>query len=461
MSVPRPLAPSSVEAVAKPQGRFGGGVGPRLFLLAGDGFAWLIPARWNPTYFYALVIWDAVLVIAFLVDWFRLPRASTLLVKREWHGSLSIKVASDVSIIVTNLSTQGITRELKMEVMDELAPSPWHRLRWLTLIVSSTASVTQKFIACERGDTHMGRVYLRYRSAFNMAERWAVADLQQTVRVYPNFEHAGKHSVYLARSRQIELQMRMMRLRGIGSDFESLREYREGDEIRNICWTATARRGKAVAKTFQVERSQAVWLVLDCGRLMRTRSEGYSKLDRAVDAALVLSQLALYSGDRVGLLAYGRALNQRVLPGRGAAQLRHIVEQLAVVREEAPEADHVRAAASLLTLQKQRGLIIWISDLAESSMTPEVIEAAGQMLSRHLLLFIAIAQPELKLRARQSPNSTTAMYEVVAAQEMVYRRELLLGRLRERGALCMEVEPSRLSAAVLNQYLTVKERNLV
>jgi uncharacterized protein (DUF58 family) len=210
-----------------------------------------------------------------------------------------------------------------------------------------------------------------------------------------------------------------------------------------------------------VERSQAVWIVLDCGRLMRARTDGYSKLDRAVDVALCLAQLAIYSGDRVGLLAYGRAVNQRVIPGRGAAQMRHIVEQLAVVREEVPEADHVRAAASLLTLQKQRGLIIWISDLAESAMTPEVIEAAGQMLSRHLLLFVAIAQPELKQRARQSPASATAMYEVVAAQEMVYRRELLLGRLRERGALCMEVEPSRISAAVLNQYLTVKERNLV
>lgn len=94
-------------------------------------------------------------------------------------------------------------------------------------------------------------------------------------------------------------------------------------------------------------------------------------------------------------------------------------------------------------------------------MTPEVIEAAGQMLSRHLLLFTVIAQPELKQQARLSPASATDMYEVVAAQEMVYRRELLLGRLRERGALCMEVEPSRISAALLNQYLSVKERNLV
>src|SRR4029078_10486880 len=102
--------------------------------------------------------------------------------------------------------------------------------------------------------------------------------------VYPNFEHAGKHMIYLARSRQIELQMRLMKLRGTGSDFESLRDYREGDEIRNICWTATARRGKAVAKTYRVERSQAVWLVFDCRRLMNTRSEGCRKLDARAGA---------------------------------------------------------------------------------------------------------------------------------------------------------------------------------
>ncbi|MFZ0481502.1 MAG: DUF58 domain-containing protein [Terriglobales bacterium] len=347
--------------------------------------------------------------------------------------------------------------------MDELAPSPWHRLTWLNLIARAggIASVEQKFVPGERGDIPLGRVYLRYRSVLDLAERWVVADLRQTVRVYPNFEHAGKHSVYLARSRQIELQMRLMRLRGSGSDFESLREYREGDEIRNICWTATARRGKAVTKTFRVERSQAVWLTLDCGRLMRTRLEGYSKLDRAVDAALCLSQLALYSGDRVGLLAYGRAINQRVLPGRGAAQLRHIVEQLAVVRSEVPEADHIRAAATLLSLQRQRGLILWITDLAETAMTPEVIDAAGQLLSRHLVIFIVIAQPEVKRQAAVAPGNPQQMYEAVATQEVVFRRELLLGRLREHGALCVEVAPHQLSAAVLNQYLSVKERNLI
>ncbi|MGH9530041.1 MAG: DUF58 domain-containing protein [Terriglobales bacterium] len=459
MNVPRPLAPSAIEASAQKMGRFCGGVGPRFLLLAGAGFAWLIPALWNPTYFYALAIWDALILFAFIWDWIRLPNASSISVQRQWHTVISIKVPAEVSIEITNSSG----RDLRIEIMDEFAPSPWHKLRWLTVNIRSHSShsVVEGFIPGERGDILLGKVYLRYRSPFDMAQRWAVVDLQQKVRVYPDFEHAGKHSIYLARSRQIELQMRLMRLRGSGSDFESLRDYREGDELRNVCWTATARRGKAVTKTFRVERSQAVWLILDCGRLMRTRSEGYSKLDRAVDAALALSQLALYSGDRVGMLAYGRSLNQRVLPGRGAAQMRQLVEQLAQVRTEAPEADHIRAAATLLTLQKQRGLVIWITDLAETAMTPEVIDAAGQLLSRHLVIFIVIAQPEVKHRAAIAPHNSQQMYESVAAQEVVFRREVLLGRLREHGALCLEVAPQQLSSAVLNQYLSVKERNLV
>jgi uncharacterized protein (DUF58 family) len=453
------MEPPPIEAAARSRGRFGGAAGPRLLLLAGAGLAWILPALWNRTFLYAMLLWDGLLLLAFLADWIRLPRPTQLTVRREWRSPLSISVPSPVSLSVTSASRI----DLEVRVVDDLPASMWQKTGWATLDVPSrtTRSVSFEYTPGTRGDLRTGKVFVRYRSMFQMAERWAVADLEQTVRVYPNIEHARKNAVYLARSRQIELQMRMMRRQGVGSDFESLREYRESDELRNVCWTATARRGKLVAKTFRVERSQAVWIVLDCGRLMRARSDGLSKLDRAVDAALCLAQLALYSGDRVGLLAYGRAVNQRVVPGRGAAQMRQIVEQLAVIHEEVPEADHVRAAASLLSLQKQRGLIIWITDLAESAMTPEVIEVAGQMLSRHLLLFTVIAQPELQQEARHSPASASDMYKVVAAQEMVYRRELLLGRLRERGALCVEVEPGKISAAILNQYLSVKERNLI
>jgi uncharacterized protein (DUF58 family) len=247
----------------------------------------------------------------------------------------------------------------------------------------------------------------------------------------------------------------------VGREFESLREYQPGDEFRNICWTATARRGKHVTKLFQVERSQAVWLVMDAGRLMRARVGELSKLDLAVNAGLSLAQIALYSGDRVGLLVYGRNVQQRVGLGRGLSHMRAIIESLASAREEASEADHLRAASVLLQLQRQRSLIIWVTDLADTSMTPEVIESASRIMSKHLLLFTVIAQTDLNELAAYTPQSVEELYEVSAAQEMVHRRETLIGKVRNQGALALEISPSRLTTTLVNQYLEVKERNLI
>jgi len=333
----------------------------------------------------------------------------------------------------------------------------------LDLVVTSKGESTKSYEICpmKRGESVLASVYIRYQSLFRIAERWAMADLHQSVRVYPNLEEARQHSIYLIRSRQIELEKRYTRNRGQGREFESLREYHEGDEYRNICWKASARRGKLITRLFQTERSQTIWLVLDSGRLMRTKVSGLSKLDYAVNAALSLGQVALGSGDRVGLLSYGRSVSHRILPNRGSLHLRGLIEQLAQVQEESVEADHLRAANALLSTQTRRSLIVWITDLAETAMTPEVIEAAGRLTSRHLVIFVVIGQPDLSEMASREPESVTQMYLMAAAQEMMHRREVLLATLRRHGALAFEVESAKASAAIVNSYLEVKERNLL
>jgi uncharacterized protein (DUF58 family) len=292
-----------------------------------------------------------------------------------------------------------------------------------------------------------------------IAERWAKVPLEQRVQVYPNLDEAKRQSVYLMRSRQIELEKRHSRMRGIGREFESLREYREGDEYRDICWTAAARRGKLVTRVYQVERSQTIWIVIDSGRLMRARIGDLSKLDYAANAALALAQVALYSGDRVGLMTYGRAVRQRVPADRGGLHLRQLMESLADVQEETSEADHLQAAGRLLTDQKRRSLVVWLTDLAETAMTPEVIDAASRMMPRHLVLFVVIGQPDLGELAAEEPKDAEQMFQIAAAQEVIHRRELLLARLRERGALALEVSSGTLSPALVNSYLEVKQRN--
>jgi len=301
-------------------------------------------------------------------------------------------------------------------------------------------------------------------------ERWAVAPLEQTMRVYPALRRGEEQEIFLARGRQIELQLRQAQQRGLGRDFESLREYLEGDDLRDVCWTATARRGQLITRRYQSERSQPVWIVLDAGRLLRARTApeggdanglGHTKLDYACSTAVAVAQLALFSGDRVGLLVYGQAVQQRVLPGRGGAHLRQIIEALAVARAETSEADHLRATATLNRYQPRRALILWITDLSETAMRPEVVDGATQLLHRHVLLFVAMAQTDVEAIAQARPKNVAQMFRASAAQELTSRRERVLARLREQGALTLDLDPSELTSAVLNQYLRVKERAMI
>jgi uncharacterized protein (DUF58 family) len=406
-----------------------------------------------------MAAWDALALLAWAVDLARLPRPERLVVERSWGGAPSLSNDLQVTIELRNQSGVSVACRVIDDAPRSLIAEP--PALEIKAPAKDSGSASYTVHPLERGDAALGAVYLRYGSGSQFAERWARADLKQTVRVFPDLEDAKRHNIYLSRARQIELERRLIRQRGVGREFESLREYQPGDEFRNICWTATARRGKHVTKLFQVERSQAVWIVMDAGRLLRARVGELSKLDLSVNAALSLAQIALYSGDRTGLIVYGRNIQQRVGLGRGLNHMRAIIESLASVHEEVAEADHIRAASVLLQLQKQRALIIWITDLADTSMTPEVIESASRILSKHLLLFTVIAQTDLNELASRMPENAEEMYEVAAAQEMVHRRESLIGKVRNKGALALEIAPSRLTTELVNQYLEVKERNLI
>jgi uncharacterized protein (DUF58 family) len=453
------LIPSPVTADAAKKGRLSAAFGPRFFLLLLIGLVWLGPASIDLKFLYGMLAWDLIVLAAWGVDLACLPRPGLLSLTRSWSAPPALSVAGGIDLTLQNRSATALHVALVDNVPLQLRPEAPE----VNLMVPAraVASKSYEIFPGMRGNATLGSAYIRYQSSFRIAERWAVAELGQNVCIYPNLEEAREHSVYLIRSRQIELEKRYARTRGMGREFESLREYSEGDEFRNICWSASARRGKLITRLFQTERSQTIWLVLDSGRLMRTKVAGLSKLDFAVNAALSLGQVAMGRGDRVGLLAYGRSIGHRVSPNRGALHLRKLIEQLALVREESEESDHLQAASMLLSIQTRRSLIVWITDLAETAMTPEVIDAAGRILSRHVVIFVVVGQPDLRKLADKDPASVSQMYLTAAAQEMLHRREVLLAGLRRHGALAAEVDSGNLSTAVVNSYLEAKERNLI
>jgi len=451
------LVPDPVEGAARSYKKLGVAFGRRFFLLFIIGLVWVGPALVDTRFAYAMFAWDALVLVAWAADLAALAKPGQLKLTRSWHSPAALSVKGEVELTLFNDSDSTVHAVILDTVPPQLSSQP------LQVEISAGARNENRneygICPLQRGEARFGDAYLRYQSSWHIAERWAKVPLVQSVRIYPNLDEAKRHSIYLMRSRQVEVEKRRTRMRGTGREFESLREYREGDEYRDICWTAAARRGKLVTRIYQIERSQTIWIVIDSGRLMRARIGKLSKLDYAANAALSLTQAALYSGDRVGLLAYGRGIRHRLPAAKGSAHLRQMIEQLSRVHEEGSEADHLQTAGLLLASQKRRSLVVWLTDLAETAMTPEVIEAASLMMPRHLVLFVVIGQPDLGELAARRPEDPAQMYQVGAAQEMVHRRELLLARLRERGALALEVNSGSLSPVLVNSYLQIKERN--
>lgn len=481
----RTLIPQTVEAVAEPSGKrgrvwfriWGYALTPRALLLLVAGVLFAIPEFFLPGTLRLMAAWDAAVLLLVLLDAVRLPPPSSITVERRFDRALALGEASGVR----NSVTQHTASNLRIGLLDALHPalSLTPATHFVHVFPNEAAVVELTVYPARRGDLPLGRVYLRYRSALGLAERWADAALEQTVRVLPSALGNSDNELFLLRARQVSLDKRRVRRIGIGREFETLRDYQSGDELRNLSWTATARRGKPITRTFTTERSQQVWTVLDCGRLSRTTFElplpgsaaptGFhevpndgrlhlQQLDQAASAAMLLSQVVDRAGDRSGLLAYGRETQQQIAPGKGPLHLRRTLDALALIEAERAEADHRRAAARLRAAQGRRALIFWITEMADSAHMPEVSLAVADLARNHLVCMLLLQPPELTAFAAATPDTASEMFAITAANEMLRRRRTVVAQLERRGILVVETAPATAGIAAINQYLDIRAR---
>ena len=455
----RSLVPRATRAAGKPYGKPSVAAGNRLFVLLCAGFAFIPLMFLSHVFLWALLAWNIVVAVFYLVDLRRLPSADKLSVERSFDGALDQLQPTRITLTVENRSSQTLYCEILDGVPQGLSLLPVDRET--VLAAKGNVKVEYDVLPTSRGDQAFSKAFMRYEGPLRIAQAWAAFDIEQTARVYPTLQDSRNQQSMFLRSRQIQLQNRMLRLRGHGREFESLREFQAGDERRDICWTATARRSKLVTTLRQAERSQTIWAVVDCGRLMRARHEGRSKLDFAAETAMRLAQLANFSGDTSALLAYGQHIQQRRLPGRGNQHLHSMLDQLALLQEESSEADHLHAAGTLLSIQRRRAMIVWITDLADLAITPEVVSAAVHANHRHVVVVAVLGQPDIAKLIATAPSTTEEAFLYAAASETIRRRELTMAGLRSRGVHVIEVDAPKLTGAVLNKYLEVKQKNLL
>jgi uncharacterized protein (DUF58 family) len=175
----------------------------------------------------------------------------------------------------------------------------------------------------------------------------------------------------------------------------------------------------------------------------------------------MLAEAVQGSGDKFALLTYGRAVQQQLLPGSGPSHLRLLIDQLSQTRAEAAEANHLMASTRLKQMQRRRGLIIWITEIADSAGRPEVVTAAVDLVRRHLVLLVLLHHPELDALAASQSRNVEEMYRITAAKEMLERRRGTIAKLRQQGVLVVESTPGEVGLRAINSYLEIKAKGLI
>jgi uncharacterized protein (DUF58 family) len=277
--------------------------------------------------------------------------------------------------------------------------------------------------------------------------------LEQAARVYPDLRSLALP----AASQDVDPARRRRRAPREGREFEALRPYLAGDDVRAIDWKATARRGSPVVRQWQPERNQTVWLLVDCGRLLSARlPDGRTKLDRAVEASLAVARAAAARGDRVGVLLFGAEVNRVVLPGSRRAQLGPLAEALHAARATLDESDYRVAFDLLDARQRRRALVMVFTDLADPDTSALLIARAARLRRRHLVLVAAAGDSELADAAREVPRSAEDAYVRVAAERIVAERDAAAVRLAAAGVRVERCSAADLGASVVGSYLEIK-----
>ena len=276
--------------------------------------------------------------------------------------------------------------------------------------------------------------------------------------MYPDVQAVQSYALLARKGALAEMGIKRMRMVGQGTEFESLRDYLDGDDFRSIDWKATARRGRPIVRAFEAERSQTLVLAIDSGRLMTPRVGALTKLDRAVNAALLLAYLGIERGDLVGLLVFGRDVERYVPPRKGHRQFLAILEALYSVEGHVEEPDYERAMRYLAAKLPRRSLVCVFTDLVGAEPSRRFLTTLSAMASRHLPLVITQRNREVEERARREVRTETDAFESAVASSLLADKAAALHALAARGSLTLDVFPEELSVAAVNRYLEVKAR---
>lgn len=417
-----------------------------------------IPAAlaWRGGYALAGLLYNVLVLGLALADFLAAAGSRDLGISREAEKTLSVGEARTVRVNVRNL----LPRRAKLVLKDDVPAALGAKARLATAVIPSGGRHQWAYsvIPNERGDHAFGAVHIRSTGPLGLAVRQFAVPLAQEVKVFPSLREIRRHQILARGGKLLEAGQKRVRVPGMGTEFESTRDYVTDDEYRAINWTATARRGKLVTNVYETERSQNVILVIDAGRLMVGLAGRMSKLDHALDAALMLAYVSVTRGDRVGFLVFSDRVKVYLPPGKGREHLYRVMNAVYNLRPDLVEADYAGVVQFLRLKTKKRSLICFFTDLIDPEASGDLLAHLSSLKPEHLPVCLTLRDPEILALAGQDAGDSPAFYEKAMAEHVLAERGRALAALRSRGALSLDVAPEELTAAAINQYLEIKAR---
>lgn len=424
----------------------------------------LIPLSlsWNlPALRYFVLIYDFAIIALAVLDYFlsrTLP--PEFHIKRTFGKRFAIGDETEVRLQIENDSDKSFFVKIKDEFPPELILNGKREAEF-QVEAQTFRGFSYGLTPPKRGKYEFGTTAVRFFSKLGLV--WCQTNLgeAQTIKVYPNMRRAREMELKALGARNFLSVQRKAIQRGEGREFESMRDYVRGDELRHISWTTTARRVKLTTRQYQIERDQTVVIALDAGRLMTGRIGDETKFDTAIHASLALMSAAAKGGDTCGLAVFGRKIKKYLPPKKGLSQIDAVLEALHDLEPELIEPSYARAFQFIAANSKKRSFVVILTDLVDKESSKELINSLKLLRPRHLPLVATIGDRDLNQTVSEIPKNVHEVFTQSAAEEIILQREAALRQVETLGGLALDVTTNSLAPRLLETYLRVKERGLL
>ncbi|MDQ6642647.1 MAG: DUF58 domain-containing protein [Actinomycetota bacterium] len=404
-----------------------------------------------------VVLWLAALVGLVVVDVLLAPSLSRLSVVRRASASTRQGQPAETVLEIDNTGRRRIHGVLR-DAWQPSAGAVGNRHR-LDLVGGGETELSTVLVPTRRGDRRADRVTARSIGPLGLAARQSALKIPGTVRVLPPF-HSRKHlPSRLARLRELDGRS-AVRVRGLGTEFDSLREYVRGDDVRSIDWRASARNKNVVVRTWQPERDRRVVLVLDTGRTSAGRVGDIPRLDSAMDAALLLAALAARAGDRIDFVAGDRGVRSRIKGSHGGDVLGKLLDTMSQLEPVLAETNWQRLVGAVDGLGRHRALVVLLTPLEPSAVEQGLLPLIGPLTSRHRVIVASVRDPALHEIAGARGDAASA-YHAAAAEQAIARRDATARLLGALGVEVLDADADRLAVVLADHYLALKARGLL